>query len=279
METFKKEFLELLDKDLEFRYAVAGFLGLSEILKRLDALAEGQVKIWEEIAAIKEEQKSLREEQIKLREEQIKLGKEQKSLREEQIKLREEQIKLWEEQKSLREEQIRLVEEQKNLREEQIKLREEQIKLREDFNRMLEEFRVFNVRLGRVERTLEKWTVDVEDEARSVVESRLRDSGIDVRLSSLSLPEVEVNLYGVSGEYCVLGEATVRAGAAIVDELLGKLERLRKIYPERLRRRVIPVVYACLPMEELKEKAREKNVWLLKATEEFFRPERLYIEL
>lgn len=37
----KKEFLELLEKDLEFRYTVAGYLGLSEILKRLDRLEEG----------------------------------------------------------------------------------------------------------------------------------------------------------------------------------------------------------------------------------------------
>ena len=55
MEPLKRQFLELLDKDLEFRYAVAGYLGLSEILKRLDDLSEEQVK--------------LREEQIKLREE------------------------------------------------------------------------------------------------------------------------------------------------------------------------------------------------------------------
>ncbi|MEM3833392.1 MAG: hypothetical protein QW128_07385 [Thermoprotei archaeon] len=30
----KKEFLSLLEKDVEFRYTVAGYLGLSEILKK-----------------------------------------------------------------------------------------------------------------------------------------------------------------------------------------------------------------------------------------------------
>lgn len=48
MEALKKEMLELLDKDLEFRYAVAGYLGLSEVLKRLDAIAEEQVKLRED---------------------------------------------------------------------------------------------------------------------------------------------------------------------------------------------------------------------------------------
>jgi len=40
MESLKEEILEFLDKDREFRYAVAGYIGLSEILKRLDNLAE-----------------------------------------------------------------------------------------------------------------------------------------------------------------------------------------------------------------------------------------------
>ncbi|MEM2341933.1 MAG: hypothetical protein QXX94_00575 [Candidatus Bathyarchaeia archaeon] len=50
----KREFLELLDRNLEFRYAVAGYLSLSEMLRRLDVLAEEQIR--------------LREEQIRLRE-------------------------------------------------------------------------------------------------------------------------------------------------------------------------------------------------------------------
>ncbi|MEM2491313.1 MAG: hypothetical protein QXG96_03880, partial [Candidatus Bathyarchaeia archaeon] len=55
MGSLKKEILELLDKDLEFRYAIAGYLGLSEILKRLDALAEEQVRLRQEQAGIGEE--------------------------------------------------------------------------------------------------------------------------------------------------------------------------------------------------------------------------------
>jgi hypothetical protein len=43
----KKEVLDLLEKDAEFRYAVAGLLGISEILKRLDKLEESLVKLWE----------------------------------------------------------------------------------------------------------------------------------------------------------------------------------------------------------------------------------------
>ncbi|MGC8850054.1 MAG: hypothetical protein ACP5QI_06235 [Candidatus Bathyarchaeia archaeon] len=158
MISLKKEFLELLDKDLEFRYAAAGYLGLSETLKRLDTIAEEQVK----------------------------------------------------------------------LREEQVRLREEQKKLREDFNRMLERIERVEVRLGRIEKTLDKLTIDVEDEARSFVKHRLMEMGLRLDSSSLILPDPEVNIYGASDEVCVIGEATVRAGAGLAEELQRKLERLKR---------------------------------------------------
>ncbi|MCX8171461.1 MAG: DUF3782 domain-containing protein [Candidatus Bathyarchaeota archaeon] len=155
MEPLKREFLELLDRDLEFRYAVAGYLGLSEILKRLDTIAEEQTnlreeqtKIWSEIRTLREEQtriweeiKALREEQTKLREEQTKIWEEIKALREEQTKLREEQTKIWEEVKALREEQANLREEQTKIWEEIKALREEQLRLREDMKRGFESMR------------------------------------------------------------------------------------------------------------------------------------------
>jgi hypothetical protein len=244
LNSLKKEFLELLDKDLEFRYAIAGYLGISEILKRLDNIAEEQVK--------------LREEQIELRKEQIKIREEQNKLREEQLKLREEQIKLGKEQ---------------------IRIAEEQVKLREDFNKMLLMFEKMENRLIRVERTLEKLTIDIKDEAKSVIKFKLKELGISLKLTSLVLPDLEINVYGTSDDICVIGKATVRAGAKLIDELLEKFEKLRNDYPNFLRKKIIFVIYASLPMAELIEKAKEKNIWLLKATEEFFRPEKIFYEI
>jgi hypothetical protein len=129
MESLKRQFLELLDRDVEFRYAVAGYLGLSEILKRLDALTEQQTKLTEE-------QTRLVKEQTKLGEEQARLVKEQTRLVEEQTKIWGEISKIWSEIKDLREEQARLREEQVRLREDMIagfKRHDEEIaKLRED---------------------------------------------------------------------------------------------------------------------------------------------------
>lgn len=86
--SLKEEFLKLLEKDKEFRYAVAGYLGFSEILKRLDGIEEEIKKLWESQNRLWEEIRSLREDQGKLWEE-IKA-------------LREGQNRLWEEVRALR---------------------------------------------------------------------------------------------------------------------------------------------------------------------------------
>jgi hypothetical protein len=144
----KSEFLRLLEKDIEFRYAVAGYLGLSEIIKKLDWLIEEQRKIWEEVKHIWEEIKSLREDQHKLWENQNKMWEEIKSLREGQEKLWENQNKMWEEIRALRENQNKIWEEIRALRENQNKIWEEIRTIKEDIrklwenqNRMWEEIR------------------------------------------------------------------------------------------------------------------------------------------
>ena len=67
----KHEILKLLKEDLEFRYAVAGFIGLDEILKRLDKHEEILVKHSKELVKLREDMNKgfLRhdEELVKLR--------------------------------------------------------------------------------------------------------------------------------------------------------------------------------------------------------------------
>ena len=286
----KREFLELLDRDVEFRYAVAGYLGLSEILKRLDTLAEEQVKLREEQINLGKEQVNLRKEQTKiweeikaLREEQVRLREEQVNLREEQTRLREEQTKIWEEIKALREEQTKIWKEIEALREEHIKLREDMIagfkrhdeemaRLREDFNKM---YKQLDARLTRVERTLEKITVDIEDEARIILKYRLRDMGYEVEVNSLILPELEINLYGASNDLCIVGEASVRASSGIIDEINRKIEQLREMHPDKLRPKIIKVVYTSIALPDLVERAKKESIWILKAAGDIIKPNSL----
>ena len=259
MEPIKKQFLELLDKDLEFRYAVAGYLGLSEILKRLDGLSEEQVKLRVEQIKLREEQTRIWEEIAKFREEQTKIWQEIKILREEQISLRKEQTKIWHEIQGIREEQTKIWNEIQSLR--------------EGFNMMLKEIRSMDTRLGRVERTLKKLTVDIEEEARSIIKYRLKkDLGLNIEINSLTLPELELNIYGASNDTCIIGEASIRGGARIIQELTEKIKTLKNKYPEKLRKQTIPVIYVCTPLPELIEEAKKKKIWVLKATKDYYKP-------
>lgn len=198
----RKEMLDLLERDLEFRYAVAGYLGISEILKRLDSLEENQNKLWEG-----------------------------------QNKLWEGQNKLWEEVKALREGQ----------------------------NKLWEEVREMRITISRMSATLERLTLTVEEEARSMIKHRIKqDLKVDIELSSIFIDSKEVSIYGAAGDLCVIGEATVRLGVNLVYELLNKIELIRSKRPDLLRKRIIKVIYTDYAVPEAVEAARNNNIWVMR---------------
>jgi len=69
----KAAFLKLLKEDEEFRYTVAGYLGVAEVLKRLDKLAEEQTKIWKEIRRTWREIRRIWREIREIKKEQAKM--------------------------------------------------------------------------------------------------------------------------------------------------------------------------------------------------------------
>jgi len=143
---------------------------------------------------------------------------------------------------------------------------------RELFNRLMEVLTHMDRKLNRIEKILKKLTVDIEEEARSIIKYRLREMGIDVDIDVLKLPDFELNIYGVSDNICVVGEASLRAGASIIDELKRKLNTLKTKYPGYLREKIILVLYVTLPLPELVERAKKEHIWLLKATKEYVKP-------
>jgi septation ring formation regulator EzrA len=90
----RKQFLELLEKDKEFRYTVAGYLGLSEILQRFDEHDKKFEKILEEIRSLEEYQNKILEELKSLREGQDKVGQEIERLNENYARLDNKLTKL-----------------------------------------------------------------------------------------------------------------------------------------------------------------------------------------
>jgi len=192
----KEEFLELLEKDKEFRYAVAGLVGLEEILKRLDKHEAELVKLREDMVA--------------------------------GFKRHDEEI----------------------------------AKLRADMNRG---FRRVDVSLSQLWTTVGRLTLTVEEEALDVVGYRLRNElAVDIKLERIFVDGREINLYGAVGDLCVVGEATVRLGVRLIDELEEKIAFLRSRRPDLLRRRIIKVVYADYAPPSALEEAKRRGVWILK---------------
>jgi hypothetical protein len=251
-EKLKKEFIELLEKDREFRYTVAGYLGLSEILKRLDRLEEGQNKLWENQNRLWEGQAKLWEEVRSLREGQNKLWEEVKSLREGQNRLWEGQAKLWEEVKSLREGQNRLWDEVRRMR-----------------RYMVSGFRDLKSSLG----------VAFEDHAASFLELTLEEMGyagakVEKKIFVHDGEVVEINLF--CEKPLVVGEATVsvkdaREAEAEVEKLLKRVKVVEEKYgkPEMIILSVArPTEEAVKALKALAEKYAIKLV-LGKEIEEF----------
>jgi hypothetical protein len=177
----KKRILKALEEDEEFRYAVAGLIGISEILKRLDRLEANQEKLWLEVK-----------------------------------NLREGQEKIWFELRDLR----------------------------------------VNV---------ERLTLTVEDEGRDVIRHRLRSElNVDVPLDRVWVDGREVNIYGAVGELCVVGEATVRLGVKLLDELEEKIVSIKERRPDLLRPKLIKVVYADYAIPLALDEARARGIWVLK---------------
>lgn len=86
MEDLKKKFLKLLEIDVEFRYAIAGYLGFSEILKRL----ESHDKKFNEILSELREHRKILEDHSKILEEHSKILEEHSKILNEHSKALEE---------------------------------------------------------------------------------------------------------------------------------------------------------------------------------------------
>jgi len=198
----REEFLRLLDEDREFRYAVAGYLGLGEILKKLEA----HDRKFNEIVERLDRHEKILEEHTKI-------------LNEHTLELR-------------------------GLRREVTEIR----------------------------RYIERTSITLEEEAKEVLEYRLMKKGIPVELKRLMLPEIEVNIYGVYGDMCMVGEVSTRLGAKLIDELGEKLETLKSKHPSLLKSKIIKVLYTMVATDEALEKAKKEGIWVLKATADLTPP-------
>ncbi|AGT36061.1 hypothetical protein N186_08625 [Thermofilum adornatum] len=197
----KEEMLELLERDKEFRYAVAGYLGISEIMKRLDSHEEKMAQILDEVKKLWEEVKGLRESQEKI----------------------------WEEVRALRKGQEKLWREVKH-----------------------------------IHVTTDRLALSLEEEARSFIAHRLKQElGIDVELDRVFVDSEEIDIYGATGDICIIGEATTRLGPKRVQRLIRRIELIKQGRLELLRKKIIKAIYTYVAVPQALEVAINNKVWVL----------------
>jgi len=268
----KSKIIELLREDIEFRYAVAGLLGLEEILRRLDRHDE---KFNEILGVLREHTAILKEHTARLDEHDRKFDEILAVIREHTARLEEHDKKFNEILGILKEHTARLEEHDKKFNEILTVLREHTARLEEHdkkFNEIIAEIRGIRKELTEVRSYIERTSLTLEEEAWEVIAGRFRRMGVDVKLSRLILPDMEVNIYGVIGDLCIAGEVSTRVGVRMVESIDEKLTKLKDRYPELLRGRILKVIYTMWATEDAVEEARRRGVWLLKALEDLTPP-------
>ncbi len=289
--------LRLLKEDEEFRLAVIGLLGITDVqaaLKRLidivAKLADNQTtmlttlnsvltalggltdtvqRLWQEIEKLWREVKALREGQEKIWQEIKALREDQERLWREVKALREGEEKLWEEVKALRENQEKLWLEVKSLREDQARLWQEVRVLREGQEALWREVRSIRRDLRDVKSTLEKYSVTIEEEANDTVQYYLRQRGVVIETKPTVLNGTyEFDIYGTNGAITVVGEAKVRASPRTVERVYRRIEEAIRTMPDKFPGRVVKVLYCLRVSPNTLEAANKYGIWLLESGRE-----------
>ncbi|MEM2928366.1 MAG: hypothetical protein QXP60_05325 [Nitrososphaerota archaeon] len=248
--TLKKNFLKLLDKDIEFRYAVAGYLGLSEILKRLDSLEEGQNKLFEG-------QNKLFEGQKRIWENIEKLWKEVRDLREGQNKLWENQNRLWEEVRGLREEQIKhskILEEHSEILKEHSRILEEHSKA---ISQLIHSQGILGMELGALtESTYANFIL--EDLSKIIASNK---ENILLRYRNERIDEKDIDLLIITERHAYVVEIKIHPRIGDINELLLKKDIIIKNYPDK---EVVPILTGALIGKDIEQYAKSKDIKVYK---------------
>lgn len=188
----KKEILRILKEDEEFRYTVAGLIGIEDLRRGQEELRHGLAKLGEAVARLEEAVAKLEDAVARLAEEQKRTSR----------------------------------------------------------------------TLRYIVRYIDEVSITLEEEARSIIEKRLREKGITVNLGMLVKPYVELDIYGFSDSITVIGETKTRLAPKHVRLLERKIEKIKSQEPELLKGKIVKTIYALWVHPEAYNECKAKNIWL-----------------
>jgi hypothetical protein len=111
-------------------------------------------------------------------------------------------------------------------------------------------------------RYVEEVSITLEEEGLSIIERRLRQRGIVVKLRMLVKPYIEMDIYGSNGSLTIVGETKTRLAPRHLKLLERKIEKIEMNEPELLKGMVVKTIYAMWVHPEAYEECIAKSIWL-----------------
>ena len=242
----KERLLKTLEVDREFRYALMGLLGFSELLDRFSRLEERQQRLEERQLELEKRQQKLEERFAKLEERFARLEERQQKLEERQQKLEERFVKLEERFARLEERFAKLEERQQKLEERQMKLEEivEHIRRRQD---------LMALELGALTESFysKAFLDDLKEEIK------IGGDEIVSRRRNLRIDGEEIDLLVETKEKVYVVEVKVKPKRSDIGELIAKADLVRSRYEGKV---IIPLLAGSLISHEIEKYAEEKGV-------------------
>jgi len=235
---------------------------LASLNKKVDELIDYNKLVWERF----EEESKKRDEEFRRRDEELVALRKQF---EEESKKRHEEF--WALQKKLEEESAKRHEEimamQKKLDEESKKRDEEFKKRDERFNAVIKRL---DKQIRQLNNMIENLTGSLEQEAMDYLEYRFKQLGLDVSLSRFEVKgKFEVDIYGETRDYVIIGEVKARAGVSTLSQLMKVVKRLEDYKPEIRNKKKVLIIYSPSVTKQLIEECEKEGVYLTNGYKEF----------
>ena len=235
---------------------------LASLNKKVDELIDYNKLVWERF----EEESKKRDEEFRRRDEELVALRKQF---EEESKKRHEEF--WALQKKLEEESAKRHEEimamQKRLDEESKKRDEEFKKRDERFNAVIKRL---DKQIRQLNNMIENLTGSLEQEAMDYLEYRFKQLGLDVSLSRFEVKgKFEVDIYGETRDYVIIGEVKARAGVSTLSQLMKVVKHLEDYKPEIRNKKKVLIIYSPSVTKQLIEECEKEGIYLTNGYKEF----------
>ncbi len=149
------------------------------------------------------------------------------------------------------------------------RLREKATEHDKKFNQIMGEIVAIKKEIKEIKQFEDRLAVSLEEEAHEVISYLLEEKyNLNVKLERLVLDRAEVDIYGTTDNLCIFGEASVRLGLSMINELLDKVRFMKRKMPEYLRDNIILVLYGLRILPKIVKEAEKHGIWVVTATKE-----------